>query len=166
MGFCGTGANPGSLYDESAFSQSLDNGNNWQQTCLMNTTLNMTDIAPAPDSLSLFMATYSEFGPESVWRAAGEPLGRYWGRLLNMPTNTNRVILRLSPNYATDYTLYAIEVDNTTSENSPVPTNNILQISLNRGNTWTQAYHPRAGHRYGHGKPVYSLYGHQRGLCT
>ena len=98
-------------FDESAFSQSLDNGNNWQQTSLMNTKIHMTDIAPAPDSGSLFMATYSEFGPESVWRSAGEPLGRYWGRLLNMPTDTNRVILRLSPNYATDYTLYAVEVD-------------------------------------------------------
>ena len=150
VGFCGTGQKqpppplpppppppppPGPLSDESAFSQSLDNGNNWQQTSLMNTTLQMTDIAPAPDSLSLFMATCSQSGPESVWRAAGEPLGRYWGRLLNMPTNTNRVILRLSPNYATDYTLYAVEVDNITLENSPASTN-ILEISLNRGNTW------------------------------
>ncbi len=57
-----------------------------QQTSLMNTDIHMTDIAPAPDSRSLFMATYSEFGPESVWRSAGEPLGTYWGRLLNIPS--------------------------------------------------------------------------------
>jgi hypothetical protein len=154
VGFCGTGQNSITNYDESAFSQSLDNGNNWQQTSLINTNLFLSDIAPSPDSLSLFMATYSEFGAESVWRSAGEPLGRYWGRLLTVPTATNRVILRLSPNYTTDYTLYAIEVDNSTSVNFPIlplpppPPNNSqsfnrLEISLNRGNTWKEICIPR-----------------------
>ncbi|MGA9047393.1 MAG: hypothetical protein WB588_00160 [Dehalococcoidia bacterium] len=152
VGFCGTGIAqppiptpspppPGPFYDESAFSQSLDNGNNWTQTSLMNTSIQISDIAPAPDSRSLFMASYSEFGPESVWRSAGEPLGQYWGRLLNMQTETNRVILRLSPDYATDYTLYAVEVDNITSENVPV-NSHLLEISLNRGNTWKKLFIP------------------------
>ena len=149
VAFCGTGQYPlppfppGPLLDESAFSQSLDNGNTWAQTSLMNTNIHMTDIAPAPNSSSLFMATYSEHGPESVWRSAGEPLGTYWGRLLNMPTTTDRVILRLSPNYTTDYTLYAVEVDNsTTARNLTIPSS-LLQISENRGNTWRKRFIPR-----------------------
>jgi hypothetical protein len=145
VAFCGTGQDSSIPLDESAFSQSLDNGNNWQQTSLMNTNIHITDIAPAPDSRSLFMATYSDFAPkspESVWRSAGEPLGQYWSRMLNMPTNTNRVILRLSPDYATDYTLYAVEVDDnkTISENSTIPLR--LQISENRGNTWKKRFIP------------------------
>jgi len=155
VAFCGTGQNqpsipapppPGPSFDESAFSQSLDNGDTWVQTSLINTNLFMCDIAPAPDSRSLFMATYSEFGPESVWRCAGEPLGRYWGRLLNMPSDTNRVILRLSPDYRTDYTIYAIEVDNQTSllkDSLFTNPSNLLQISENRGNTWKKRLIPR-----------------------
>jgi hypothetical protein len=158
VAFCATGADqptiqpptplpipppPPYLNDESSFSQSLDNGSNWQQTSLMNTNISITDIAPAPDSASLFMATYTSSGPESVWRAAGEPLGQYWGRLLNMPTLTNRLILRLSPDYVTDYTLYAVEVDNWTSQYLPKPLNNLLYISLNRGNTWTWRFIPQ-----------------------
>ncbi len=78
VGFCGTGANPGSLYDESAFSQSLDNGNNWQQTSLMNTKIHMTDIAPAPDSpacswLPIATSARKAYGaaPESRWASTG-----------------------------------------------------------------------------------------------
>ena len=150
VAFCGTGQYSVTAFDESAFSQSLDNGNNWAQTSLMNTIIRMTDIAPAPDSRSLFMATFSDFGPESVWRSAGEPLGRYWGRLLNMRSATDRVILRLSPNYAADYTLYAIEVDNITTVGSSTILSanqtmsaNLLQISENRGNTWRKRSIPR-----------------------
>ena len=150
VAFCGTGTVSGPLpidYDESAFSQSLDNGNTWVQTALMNTSLIMTDIAPAPDSRSLFMASYSESGPESVWRSAGEPLGKYWSRLLNMPTNTDRLILRLSPNYQTDYTVYAIEADNSTTEQGltlpPNTTSNLLQISDSRGRYWRKRSLPR-----------------------
>jgi len=146
VGFCGTGQNPGVNLDESAFSQSLDNGNNWQQTSLINTVLSMSDIAPSPDSLSLFMATYSEHGAESVWRSAGEPLGRYWGRLLSMRTQSHRVILRLSPGYQTDYTLYAIEVDDNITVNKTYTITmdaNLLEISRNRGNTWKEICIPR-----------------------
>jgi photosystem II stability/assembly factor-like uncharacterized protein len=147
VAFCGTGTDAALTFDESAFSQSPDNGNNWVQTALMNTSLIMTDLAPASDSRSLFMASFSQSGPESVWRSAGEPLGKYWSRLLNMPTNTDRVILRLSPNYSTDYTLYAIEVDNTTTvKGLTLPPNvpsNLLQISENRGNTWRKRALPR-----------------------
>jgi hypothetical protein len=144
IAFCGTGQSPAKIYDESAFSQSYDNATSWVQTSLINTIIRMSDVAPAPDSKSLFMATFNGVGSEGVWRCAGEPLGQYWGRLLNMPSNTDRVILRLSPNYAKDYTLYAIETDNQTylSDDISWPSN-LLQISENGGNTWRKRFIPR-----------------------
>jgi len=136
VAFCGTGDNiTGSDFDESAFSQSLDNGNNWEQTSLINTDIHISDIAPAPDSRSFFMATYSDFGPEGVWRSAGEPLGTYWGRLLTMETTSSRVILRLSPDYATDYTIYVAEVNSGSSSS-------LMAVSHTRGNTWQKLYGP------------------------
>ena len=138
VAFCGTGQIPPPPippYDESAFSQSLDNGNTWVQTSLINTDIHISDIAPAPDSKSLFMATYSDFGPEGVWRSAGEPLGTYWGRLLAMETTSSRVILRLSPDYATDYTIYVAEVNSGSSSS-------LMAVSHNRGNTWQKLYGP------------------------
>lgn len=136
VAFCGTGQiTPPPTPDESAFSQSLDNGNTWEQTSLINTIIHISDIAPAPDSRSLFMATYSDFGPEGVWRSAGEPLGTYWGRLLTIETTSSRVILRLSPDYATDYTIYVTEVNGS-------GTSSLMAVSHNRGNTWQKLYGP------------------------
>jgi hypothetical protein len=134
--FCGTGCtNPSSIEqpDESAFSRSSDNGDTWVQTSLINTITSMCDIAPAPDSRSLFMATFSEGGtPEGVWRSAGEPIGTYWSRLLTMRTSSDMVLLRLSPDYSNDDTIYAVEAgsDNRT----------LMAVSQNRGNTWKKRY--------------------------
>lgn len=124
IAYCGTGQSPGKALDESAFSESPD-GDKWQQLGLMDTTINLADIVPAPDSQSLFVTTYSPFGPEGIWRSAGDPLGRYWQRVLAMDTTTNAVILRLSANYSNDYTMYAAEAGG-----------NLMAVSHNRGNTW------------------------------
>jgi hypothetical protein len=142
VAFCGTGQlTTGFLYDESSFSQSQDNGNNWEQTSLINTDdIHISDIAPAPDSKSLFMATYS-VAAEYVWRTAGEPLGSYWSRLLTIWTKSDRVILRLSPDYADDYTLYAAEVKGNLTE-SAAPGNSMMAMSHIRGNSssWQKLY--------------------------
>jgi photosystem II stability/assembly factor-like uncharacterized protein len=124
IAYCGTGQSPGEELDESAFSRSLD-GDKWRQLGLMDTTINLADIAPAPDSESLFVTTNSPFGPEGVWRSAGDPLGRYWERVLAMDTTTNAVILRLSASYSDDSTMYAAEAGG-----------NLMAVSYNRGNTW------------------------------
>ena len=131
MAFCGTGQSPGVALDESSFSRSVDDGDTWEQTSLIDTVINISDIALAPDSTSLFLATYSEFGIEGVWRSAGEPLGNFWGRVLTMDTVSNRLILRLSPDYITDYTIYAIELGGYK-----------MAVSHNRGNSWQQRYVP------------------------
>jgi hypothetical protein len=140
MAFCGTSRAPSYVPpfpepppfpDESAFSRSVDDGDTWEQTSLIDTVINISDIAPAPDSKSLFLATYSLFGVEGVWRSAGEPLGNFWGRVLTMNTVSNRLILRLSPDYITDYTIYAIELGGYK-----------MAVSHNRGNSWQQRYVP------------------------
>ncbi len=133
VAFCGTGRVLGAApLDESAFSQSYDNGDTWEQTSLINTIIRMCDIAPAPDSRSLFMATFSTFGPESVWRSAGQPLGTYWSRMYTMRTSSDMLLLRLSPDYKNDYTIYAIEAG---SDNST-----LMAVSETRGNTWKKRY--------------------------
>jgi len=131
--FCGTGSlKTGDNLDESAFSRSTDDGDTWEQTSLINTLISMCDIAPAPDSRSLFLATSSNYAPEGVWRSAGEPMGTYWSRLLTMRTSSDMVLLRLSPDYSNDDTIYAVEAD---SDNMT-----LMSVSQNRGNTWKKRY--------------------------
>lgn len=125
--YCGTGQIPGVALDESAFSQSSDDGDNWQQLSLIDTTLELSDLAAAPDSSTLFVATGNPLGPEGIWRSARTTsgIGAYWSRQWTMNTATNRVILRLSPDYASDYTLYAAEAGGT-----------LMAVSHDRGNSW------------------------------
>lgn len=136
IALCGTGQDPGAPLDESAFSQSSDYGDTWTQTCLINTIIRMCDVAPAPNSKSMFMATFSAgITPEGVWRCAGEPLGTYWTRMFTMRTSSDVVILRLSPDYSSDYTIYAIEAG---SDKQTV----MMGVSTNQGNTWKKRYVP------------------------
>jgi len=127
IAYCGTGQLPGVAEDESAFSASTDGGDKWRQMGLIDTVIELADIVPAPDSKSLFVTTYNEYGPEGIWRSAGSPLGRRWERLLTIDSATsgNAVILRLSPNYSSDYTMYAAEVGG-----------NQVAVTHDRGNSW------------------------------
>jgi len=143
IAFCGTGYIPPPLIpqpDESAFSQSSDDGDTWTQTCLINTIIRMSDVAPAPNSKSLFMATFSNgITPEGVWRCAGEPIGTYWARLLTMRTSSDMVLLRLSPDYGNDYTIYAVEAR---SDNLTLNNQTVMEVSTNQGNNWKKRYVP------------------------
>jgi hypothetical protein len=111
--------------DESGFSISADNGDTWEQVSLIDTVVRICDIMPAPDSKSLFISAYNDFTLESVWRTAGTPLGKYWGRILSTDTTSNRLILRLSPDYRDDYTIYAAE-----------EAGSYIAVSHDRGNYW------------------------------
>ncbi|MFC1978018.1 hypothetical protein ACFLWS_07145 [Chloroflexota bacterium] len=125
--YCGTSQSPGAAWDESAFSTSSDDGDNWQQLGLVDTNIKLSDVAPTPNSDTLFTVTYSDFGPEGIWRSARtrSGLGWYWSRQLSLDTTSNRIILRLSPNYTSDYTIYTAEVGGT-----------LMAVSHNRGNSW------------------------------
>ncbi|MHB8104358.1 MAG: hypothetical protein ACYDG5_02310 [Dehalococcoidales bacterium] len=125
--YCGTGQIPGVALDESAFSSSTDGGDNWQQQSLMDTILNISDLAVTPDSKTIFLATYSATGHQSVWRSTLTEwgIGVYWSRQLNISTISQRIFLRLSPNYLSDYTIYVVESGGI-----------VLDVSHNRGNSW------------------------------
>ena len=134
MAYCGTGALPGAELDESAFSASLDGGDKWRQMGLMDTIIKLADIVPAPDGESLFVTTSSQYGPEGIWRTAGDPLGERWERLLTIDTCCDAVILRFSLNYDDDYTMYAAEAGGSQ-----------LAVSHNRGNSWQWCRFPPGG---------------------
>jgi hypothetical protein len=134
IAYCGTGQIPGVALDESAFSASVDGGDKWRQLGLIDTVIKIADVVPAPDGESLFLVTYNEYGPEGVWRSAGDPLGKRWERLLTMDTSSDGIILRLSLNYDEGYTLYAAEADG-----------NQLAVSHNRGNSWSWCRFPPGG---------------------
>jgi hypothetical protein len=133
--YCGTSTSHGPVAarDESAFSVSTDDGNNWQQLSIMDTTLKLSDLAPSPDSDSIFVATYSSSGPEGIWRSANttQGIGEYWSRQLAINTDTDRLILRMSLNYTADYTLYAVEAGGIR-----------IEVSHDRGNSWKRRLAP------------------------
>ena len=126
IAYCGTGQLPGDDLDESALSASVDDGDKWRQLGLIDTEIVIADVAPSPDGESLFVTTYSLSGPEGVWRSTSDPLGRYWQRVLTMDTGTNAVILRLSPDYSQDKTIYAAEVGG-----------KLMAVSFSGGGSWS-----------------------------
>lgn len=133
VAYCGTGQSPAAATDESAFSRTSDGGDTWDQLSLIDTRINYLDIAIAATPRSVFVATTNGLGIESIWRAAGEPFGRFWERIYTFNAASNQVIVRLSPGYATDYTLYIAEVGGTQ-----------MAVSHTRGNTWQLRRAPAA----------------------
>ena len=130
IAYCGTSQSPGEALDESAVSASLD-GDTWRQMGLIDIAFQLGDIAVTPDSEFLFVTSGSTFGPEGVWRSFSDPLGESWERVLTMDTDTNAIIVRLSPNYNNDHTLYAAEVGGEQ-----------IAVSHNRGRTWEWCHRP------------------------
>jgi photosystem II stability/assembly factor-like uncharacterized protein len=126
IAYCGTGQLPGNDLDESALSASVDDGDKWRQLGLIDTEIIIADVAPSPDGESLFVTTSSPYGPEGIWRSTSDPLGRYWQRVLTLDTDTNAVILRLSPDYSQDKTIYAAEVGG-----------NLMAVSFSSGGSWS-----------------------------
>jgi photosystem II stability/assembly factor-like uncharacterized protein len=131
IAYCGTGQLPGATLDESALSASVDDGDKWRQLGLIDTEIRLADVAPSPDSESLFVTTSSPYGPEGVWLSTSDTLGRYWERVLTLDTDTNAVILRLSHNYSQDDIIYAAEVGG-----------KMMAVSHNGGASWDLRYAP------------------------
>ncbi len=124
LAYCGTSSQPGVGLDESAFSASGD-GSHWRQMGLIDTELTMTDLAVAPGGEKLFLTTSNEYGPESVWHSFSDPLGQRWERVLTVDSETDAVVVTLSPNYEADETLYIAVYDS-----------DVLAVSHDRGNSW------------------------------
>ena len=91
---------------EAAFSRSTNGGVSFNQIGLINTNVNtLDDVMPAPDNATLFLST-SNFGPgnASLWRSTTPPTPDSWERVQLRPNTI--YIIRLSPDYLTDATLY------------------------------------------------------------
>jgi photosystem II stability/assembly factor-like uncharacterized protein len=93
----------------------------------------LCDIAVASEPRSLFAATYNSTSHEAtVWRSGGTSLGVHWGSVLVVNTDLSEIVLRLSPNYSSDYTIYATEVGG-----------DLIMVSHNRGNSWEECHAPQ-----------------------
>ncbi|MCK5213231.1 MAG: hypothetical protein KAQ74_04845, partial [Dehalococcoidia bacterium] len=108
LAYCGTSSQPGAALDESAFSASTY-GDLWRQMALIDTEFTLIDLAVTPDGKGLFLTTANEWGPESVWQSYTDPLGERWERVLTIDSDTDAVMLKLSPAYDEDETIYVIE---------------------------------------------------------
>ncbi len=124
LAYCGTSSQPGVALDESAFSASTY-GDVWRQMALIDTEFTLTELAVAPNGLSLFLTTGNVFGPESVWRSISDPLGYRWQRVLTVDSTTDCVMVRLSADYSNDGTVYVAENGGT-----------LLAVSHTRGDVW------------------------------
>jgi len=88
--------------DESAFSITLDNGESWNQTGLIDTSINfLSDVAASTNSDTLYLSSINSNaglnGFDSLWRSTSYPLGRIWERVLCILTTSNDTIVRMGP---------------------------------------------------------------------
>jgi len=89
--------------DESAFSLSRNNGETWNQLALIDTRISrFTDIAPAPDCSTLYLASTNDntgcSGFDSVWRSQSSPIGNNWERILCQVTTSQHCTQSQSDN--------------------------------------------------------------------
>ena len=103
---------------ESAVSKSTDGGVNFYQTGMVDTTLNhFEDFQPSPayaTDNTLFLVTSpaaagtaTDGNPESLWKSTDS--GVTWIRILALDTVLSTAVVRPSPDYATDSTIYFAE---------------------------------------------------------
>jgi hypothetical protein len=111
--FCGTGP-AGAAFDESALSKTVDSGLTWNQISLIDTdvSVGIADLAPSPDygtDSTLFVITCSNAGAgvDSLWKSTMG--GTLWERIDVFITTNNTAIVRVSPGYGTDDTVYWAE---------------------------------------------------------
>ncbi|MGD0856759.1 MAG: hypothetical protein ABSA18_13280, partial [Dehalococcoidia bacterium] len=140
--YCGTSEDPpvsaSDPPDESGFSMSSDSGSHWAQISLIDTIVKMEDVVVASRPQSIFMTSTDNVSHvESLWRSAGDPVGKYWARVLAIDVPSDSIITRISPHYRDDYTVYVCEVGQT-----GVSDNNSLWVSNDRGNSWTKYIAP------------------------
>jgi len=94
--------------DESAFSISLDDGEIWNQTSLIDTEITLlSDVAiiEVPEGSELTSVIYlaslnkgaAVYNFDSIWRSTSDILGRSWERILCTNTSDSGTITRVNP---------------------------------------------------------------------
>jgi hypothetical protein len=101
---------------ESAFSRSTNGGSTFNQLSLIDTTLTtLDDVMPAPDNSVVFLSSTNNGADPclntSLWRSSTPPAVGTWERVrlrggLAPSVPEGGFIIRLSPDYVTDKTLY------------------------------------------------------------
>jgi hypothetical protein len=137
----------GTIGAESALSVSDDGGVYFYQAGLIDTYISNIQDFQAASATELFMVTANVLGvpaanatggPESVWRSMDGGLSWYRIRVFGPAagdTTNNTVILRLSPDYATDKTAYLAETGAGAVN---------MNLTNDGGNTWTGRVSPIA----------------------
>jgi len=104
----------GTTGSESAFSRSTNGGSTFNQLSLIDTTLiTLDDVMPAPDNSVVFLSSTNNGADPaldaSLWRSSTPPALGTWERVRLRGTAAvpqGGFIIRLSPDYVTDKTLY------------------------------------------------------------
>jgi hypothetical protein len=125
---------------ESAVSVSDDAGANFYQVGLIHTTLSaIDDVVASPayatDSTIFMVTSDGAATTDSLWKTVNG--GTSWVRVLNFVTTSDDAIVRLSPDYATDQTVYFAEQGAAAGDTS-------IRKSANGGFSWAAATSPVA----------------------
>ena len=140
MVYCGTSTNQvtsasewalpvswsGQSLDESAFSISEDGGDTWNQLSLIDTEMtSLSDYALSSDVETLYLASINQSGFDSLWRSESEALGETWQRILCFDSETDKIILRPTPEKSGREAIFFAVLDS-----------RCARYSLDRGETW------------------------------
>jgi len=103
---------------DSAFSYTTDGGLSFNGISFIDEAIvAINDVMPAPDGSSVFMATEDAFGGNhSLWRCYGMPAAGKWERVgfqTAAQFTSPGSIVRLSPDYLTDTTVYWFDLTGT-----------------------------------------------------
>jgi len=148
MAYCGTGTNhvtdadewadpakwAGQAYDESAFSQSENDGDTWNQLSLIDTMMaHLCDYALPTDTendeapyLLYLVSVSSRF--DSIWRSESETpeaLGETWQRVLCFDGATDDIVLRPTPEDSSEEAIFFAALDS-----------DYARCSTDYGDTW------------------------------
>jgi len=107
---------------ESAVSVSDDGAVNFYQVGLIDTGINSIQDLAVASATEVFMATENGTATDSIWRSTNG--GASWVRVL-AANFTNTPIVRLSPDFATDQTLWVAD-----------PGTTVMRLSQNGGAGW------------------------------
>jgi hypothetical protein len=119
----------GEKFDQSAFSVSKDGGDIWNQLSLIDTGISyLSDLALSSDAKTLYLASTSSTGFDSLWRSESEPLGETWQRVLCLPSKGD-IILRATPEGSPEEAIFFAIVGN-----------NEAGYSLDKGETWEEIW--------------------------
>ena len=102
---------------DSAFSYTVDGGLSFNGISFIDEALitagAINDVMVAPDGSSLFMATEDTTVNASLWRCYGMPAAGKWERVGFQTAFSTGSIIRLSPDYLTDTTVYWFDAGGT-----------------------------------------------------